>query len=465
MVPFFPKIIANKGILVYFLSLAIVTVCFSSHAMGIEYIVLGIMWVSGFFTFSASNTKKWAKLNTAQFCKTIFWTAFGLRIIWVIFSYFFFQAKYGQPFEFEAADSIGYHQEAEWLSSAGWETAFNYWSHSGGVSDTGYPFWLTCIYNVFGPSIIIARFFKAILSSFTCILVYKLASRNIGEFPGRMAAIFSVVMPNLIIYCGLHVKETEMIFCILMFLERADYLIRIRKYNFVNIIVPALFAFSLFFFRTVLGVVALMAFFAGLLFTSSRIVGTAKRILLIVFWTFVVTTFVGGTISMEINNYWNLRDYNEAAKRAHQVAGGAQLAQYAKGAVLAPAIFILPLSTMVDTNQDTQMILHGGNFVRNFMGVFVLIALFHAIFKGRNWRDLSLIGAFTIGYLGIIAVSGYGNAERFLLPTLPCLLIMAAYGVSLLNGKYYKWVKYWYVIVIFLEISWATAKMINHGGF
>lgn len=465
MVPFFPKIIANKGILVYFLSLTIVTVCFSSHAMGIEYIALGIMWVSGFFAFTASNTKKWAKLNPSRFCKTIFWTAFGLRILWVIFSYFFFQARYGQPFEFGAADSIGYHDTAEWWAGMPLEQFTSSISFSGGISDFGYPFWLTCIYSIFGPSIIIARFFKAILSSFTCVLIYRLASRNIGEFPGRMAAIFSVFMPNLVIYCGLHLKETEMIFCILMFLERADYLIRNRKYNFWNIAVPALFAFSLFFFRTVLGVVALMSFFAGLLFTSSRIVGKAKRILLIVFWIFVVAIFVGGTISMEINKYWNLRDSNEITKRAYQASKGAKLAKYATGTVIAPAIFILPLSTMVDTNQDNQMLLHGGNYIRNFMGVFVLIALFHAIFKGRNWREFSLIGAFAIGYLGIIAVSGFGNAERFLLPALPCLLIITAYGVSLLTGTYYKWVKYWYIIVIFLEVSWTVAKMINHGGF
>lgn len=465
MIPIFPQIISRKGLQIYLLSLALISILFLNHTMGIEYIIIGIVSVAGFFVCSATYTKRLAKLSPSSFCKSIFSIALLIRLIWVVVSYFFFQVKYGQPFEFEAADSLAYHLDAEWLSNVGWGTAFNYWSHFGGISDTGYSFWLTCIYRIFGPSIIIARICKAVISSFSCVLIYRLASRNIGELPGRMAAIFSVFMPNLIIYCGLHLKETEMIFCILMFLERADYLIRTRKYNFVNIFVPAIFAFSLFFFRTVLGVVALMAFFAGLLFTSARIVGTAKRILLIVFWTFVVTTFVGGTISMEINKYWNLRNSNEAAKRSYQVAGGARLAQYATGAVLAPAIIILPLSTMVDTNQDTQMILHGGNFVRNFMGIFVLIALFHAIFKGKNWRDFSLIGSFVIGYLGIISVSGYGNAERFLLPALPCLLIMAAYGVSLLNGKYYKWVKYWYVIVIFLEISWATAKMINHGGF
>lgn len=463
MISIFPKQIANKGIFIYIISLSIVSLCFFSHAMGIEYIVLGITWVSGFFTFTASNTKKWAKLSSIRFCKTIFWTAFGLRIAWIIFSYFFFQAKYGQPFELGAADSLGYHEEAKWISQAGWDMAFNYWAHSGGVSDTGYPFWLTCIYTIFGPSIIIARFFKAILSSFTCVLIYKLARRNIGELPGRMAAIFSVFMPNLIIYCGLHVKETEMIFCILMFLERADYLIRIRKYNFWNIIVPALFAFSLFFFRTVLGVVAIMAFFAGLLFTSSRIVGKAKRILLITFWAFVAATFIGGTISMEINKYWTMRNSNEIAKREHQAAGGATIAKYATGTVLAPMIFILPFSTLVDSNQDTQMLLHGGNYIRNFMGVFVIIALFHSIFKEKNWRNFSLLGAFTIGYLGIISVSGYGNAERFLLPGLPCLLIITAYGISILNASYYKLVKYWYIIVVLMEIAWAVLKIKSHG--
>lgn len=465
MIPFFPKQIANKGITIYLISLAAVSILFFKHAMGIEYILLGLMWVIGFFTLSSAATKRWASLSPKQFCTTVFWVALAIRVAWVVFSYFFYISKTGQPFEFGAADAVGYHGEAKWLSEAGWDTAFIYWGSKGGVSDVGYPFWLTLVYSVFGPSVIIARLFKSFFSAFTCVLIYKLAHRNIGEYPGRMAAIFCAFMPNLIIYCGTHLKETEMIFLIVAFLERADYLIRSRHYSILTIAIPALLALSLFFFRTVLGIVAILSLFAGLIFTSARLVGRMKRIVMIVFGLVCIAGFAGGTIATEIEGYWEIRVVNQFNKRAEQTARGNQWAKYATGTVLAPMVFVLPFSTMVDTGQGNQMVLHGGNYIRNFFGVFVLLALFYAIFKDKNWRNLSLIGAFAVGYLGIISVSGYGNAERFLLPGLPCLLMMAAYGISKLDAKNIKFVNYWYIIVVLMEIGWAYFKLGSRGIF
>ena len=463
MIPIFPDKIAKKGVVIYLISLAVVSIAFFRYAMPAVYILLGIMWVTGFFLLSSSCSKGWMRYPVKKFAWRVFWIALLLRIVWVVFSYFFYTAKTGQPFEFGAADAVGYHEEAKWLAEAGWDTARQYYGLRSGVSDIGYPFWLIVLYRIFGPSIIIARIFKCVFSAVTCVLIYRLSSRNIGEFSGRMAAVFCTFMPNLIIYCGLHVKETEMIFLIVAFLERADYLIRSRHYNVFTIAVPALLALSLFFFRTVLGVVAIISLFAGLIFTSAKLVGRAKKAVLIVFGVVSIAGFAGGTIATEVEGYWEMRVENQVLKRNAQTAGGARWAKYASGTVLAPMEFFMPLSTMVDTGQENQMMLHGGNYVRNFFGIFVLLALFYTIFKDKNWRNLSLIGAFAVGYLGVISVSGYGNAERFLLPALPCLLIMTAYGISKLNAVNYKYVKYWYIIVVLMEVAWAYFKIGSRG--
>lgn len=463
MIPIFPDIIAKKGISMYLIALAVVTIVFFKYAMPAVYILLGVMWVTGFFLLSATCSKNWMRLPVKVFAWRVFWIALLLRIVWVVFSYFFYKAQTGQPFEFDAADAVGYHEEAKWLAEAGLDRAFLYWGHRGGVSDVGYPFWLTLVYSIFGPSVIVARLFKCLFSATTCALIYKLAGRNIGEFPGRMAAVFSTFMPNFIIYCGMHLKETEMLFLIVAFLERADYLIRSRHYNLFTIAIPALLALSLFFFRTVLGAVAIISLFAGLIFTSTKLVGRTKKAVLIVFGVVSIAGFTGGTIATEVEGYWELRVVNEVNKRAEQTARGNQWAKYATGTVLAPMEFFMPLSTMVDTGQENQMILHGGNYVRNFFGIFILLTLFYAIFKDRNWRNLSFIGAFAVGYLGVISVSGYGNAERFLLPALPCLLIMSAYGISKLNASNYKYVKYWYIIVVLMEVAWAYFKIGSRG--
>ena len=156
-------------------------------------------------------------------------------------------------------------------------------------------------------------------------------------------------------------------------------------------------------------------------------------------------------------------DSNKEVKRMDQVSRGNQWAMYATGAVMAPMIFVLPFSTMIDVGQENQMVLHGGNYVRNFMGVFVVITLYVVFFQKKNWRNFALLGSFVAGYLGAVSVSGYANAERFLLPGLPCLIIMWAYGISELTSKTFRWIKYWIAVVPVMEIAWAYFKLGSRG--
>ena len=335
-----------------------------------------------------------------------------------------------------------------------------------GVSDSGYVLYLTFLYKLIGPNIFITRVLKSIISAFTCILLYRITTRLTCEQVGRMAGVFACFMPNLVIYCGLHLKETEMLFLVVAFMERADYLIRSKHYNVLNIALPVLLALSLFTFRTVLGAAAIFAFATAIVFTQTRVIGRGKRIMLIAWGILAVATLAGGTLATEIEGYWEMRDTNEDAKRSAQMASGANWAQYATGAVMAPMIFVLPFPTMVDVDEQyNQQIMQGGNFVRNFMGIFVLIAMFDAIFKRKNWRNFALVGGYVIAYLGVISVSGYANAERFLLPGLPALIIFWAYGMSLLDAKYYKWVKVWYWVTPIMSFAWAFFKIGSRGMF
>ena len=49
MISFFPKQIATKAIALYLASLAIVSFAFFSYAMSLTYIIMGVVWVMGFF--------------------------------------------------------------------------------------------------------------------------------------------------------------------------------------------------------------------------------------------------------------------------------------------------------------------------------------------------------------------------------------------------------------------------------
>ena len=467
MLPYFPKQIASKAFAIYLAALAVVSIVFYRYAMQIPFMLLGIMEVSGFFFLTASCTKSWMHVREKVFVQNVFWTAFALRVVWVIFSYFFYIHLTGQPFEPGAADSFGYHCAADWLRKESWSNVWHYlFVLPEGVSDSGYNFYLTILYKLIGPNIFITRCLKCIYSAFTCVLIYKLTSRSIDERVGRMAAVFALFMPNLIIYCGLHLKETEMIFLIVAFLERADYLLRSKHYTILTVLVPLLLAGSLFFFRTVLGAVAVFSLVTGLFFTSDRIVGRGKKVAVIAWLALAAAVLAGGTIVNEVEGLLEDRGDNQSAKRMEQTLRGNQWAKYATGTVMAPMMFVMPFSTMVDVDEQyNQQIIHGGNYVRNFMGFFVLVALFLAIFVTKEWRDFSLIGSYTIAYLGVLAMSGFANSERFLLPALPGLIIMWAYGMTHLNGKSYSLLKYWMIVVFLMQVAWAYFKLGSRGLF
>ena len=429
--------------------------------------IMGVMWVVGFFLLTNYCSKKYQEISQASFLRNIFLIALGLRWAWCIFAYIYFFLKTGMPFEFSAGDSIWYYEESMGNLHANIKDVWRYlFVDTNSISDSGYVFYLSLLSKLTGESILLPRLINCIFSAATCLLIYSLAKRNIGEDGGRMAAIFACFMPNLIYYCGLHLKETLMLFLLIACLERSDYLIRSRHYNVLNIVLPLVLALTLFSFRTVLGAAAIFAFVTAVVFTNTSVIGRAKRYMLIGWIILAAITVTGGTILNESEGLWEQRGLNQTAKRSSQTAKGNQWAKYATGTVMAPMMFVLPFPTMVDVDEQyNQQMISGGNYVRNFLGVFVLIAIFSAIFITKNWRDLSLIGSFVIAYLGIVSTSGFANSERFLLPALPILLIMAAYGVTQLNAKYYRIVKIWYWVVPVMAVAWAFFKLGSRGLF
>lgn len=465
MLPYFPNKISSTAIYLYLGALALVSLLFYQFALNITYIVIGIVWVVGFFTLTTNCTKTWRGYPQKRLIRTLFYTAFGLRVAWVVFSFFFYEAKTGVPFEFEAADSLGYWESGVVMANLKVVDLVSLlFSNRNAISDSGYVFYLALLSKVIGSNIIIVRIIKAALSAWTVVLLYRLAERNIGEEGARMAAVMACFFPNLIYYCGLHLKETEMLFLMVAFLERTDFLIRSRKLSVLNIAVPVLLALSLFTFRTVLGGAAVFSIVSALVFTTTKVIGRRKRIMLISWGLLAAFTLAGGVIVNEIQGTWEERSDNQMTKRQYQTVSGNKWAKYATGAVMAPMIFVLPFPTMVDVaNQYNQQMISGGNYVRNFLGAFVLIALFNALFVKKNWRDFALIGSFVVAYLGVISTSGYSNSERFLLPGLPVLLIMAAYGVTQLNAKTYQFVKIWYYVVPIMAVAWAYFKVGSRG--
>ena len=466
MIPFFPSQISYRAITVYLVSLTVVSVAFYDYAMDVGHIAMGVGFVVGFFLISNVSTQQWRDVPERQFIVYLVSVALLLRIIWVIVSYFYYINVTGIPFEVDTADAHAYHEDAKWLANVSWNTTWGYLTRGGGISDAGYPLYLAFIYRVFGPVIIIPRIIKALLSAWMCLLVYRLCVRTFGESAGRMAGVMCALMPNLIFYCGYHLKETEMLFLEVAFLERMDYLLRVRRYNVWNILVPILLVGSLFFFRTVLGAAAVFSFATSVLLVNTPSMKKGwKRVAIIGWSVLAVLVATGGTVMTEIEGYWEQKETNVVNKRLAQTSSGNQWAHYATGTVMAPMMVALPFATMVDVdNQVAQQTKSGGNYIRNFMAFFAILAIFEA-FRQKKWRNFVLIGAFTIAYLGVVSLSGFSNSERFLLPGLPGLIAMWAYGVSCLRAETWRFINPWCIVVFMMEFGWAFFKLGSRGLF
>ena len=469
MLNYFPKYLTNRAIVLYFIALAAVFAVFPNDFMQLQFLPFGIAAVVGFFYFSNVLTKKWSSCPEKKFKRKLFITALVIRVVWVIFSYFYYFTQTGTPFD-ALSDAWGYHEcgteIAAGLRAGDWGI-FAIYLEVFGVSDVGFMSYLGVLYWLTGDSIIIARLLNALYSAFMCVLIYNLTKRNFGESTGRIAGVLSMLMPHFIYYCGLHLKEMVMVFLSVAFVERTDYLLRSRNFNFLNIALPILIATSLFAFRTTLGLTAFIAFFTAVVFSKSKIIDWKKRILIGIWIIAVVGYFIGGRIAYEIEEIWELATIETQQEnmewRAVRADGGNEFARHAGVAVFAPMIFTIPFPTIVNIELQTiQQRRNGDNFVKNIMSFFTILGIFLLVYR-RKWQEHILVLAFLLAYLGSLAMSNFAHSERFHMPSLPFALIIASYGISQMDNEKKKYFNWWTMAIFAAIIAWSWFKLAGRG--
>ena len=470
MLGYFPKYYTDKAMLVYFALLVCVPIIFG-YPMEWYFWIFGIVEVVGFFYFANKLPQKWEHYSPKTFTKELFKIALVIRVIYVVFSYWFYDFMTGQPFEFAAADVFFYDEIGKYghklLSEGRYNLVYEFQNNGNDISlsDCGYPIYLSIIYWIFNDSLLITRLLKAVWSAWTCVLIYKLASRNFGENIGRMASIFCLLIPNLIYYCGIHLKETEMVFLIVLFAERVDFAIRSTKINWKALVIALIVGGILFMFRTALAAVAFIALAVTLMLCSNKVLPLSKKIAIGVFVVLAMFATVGNELMKEAEDLLEKSETNQSTSMAWRAErkGGNQFAKYAGAAVFAPMIFTIPFPTLVNTpTQEPQRMIHGGNYVKNITSAFTIFALFTLLFSG-NWRRHVLILAIGCGYLIVIALSAFAHSERFHLPSLPFSLILVAFGISQLQNKHKKWFNYWVMFIFVANIAWAWFKLRGRG--
>lgn len=465
MVTYFPNMISRKAMMYYFITLAVVSVVFMNYILPFVWMLFGVVEVCTFFYFSNDLTKRWQRLRPKVFLKKLFWTALIIRLVYMIFAYFFYDAMTGQPFMFHSGDEQVYFGMSRIWSEQGLEPFRNTMKKID-LSDSGEIYFTALLCKIFGPYVLPARIGHSIASAMTCVLIYWIAQRHFSESTARMAAIFCMLMPNLVYYCGIHLKEADLVFVTVLFVDSVDRILVSNKFDWRWFILALFSSFAMFTFRTPLGAVGLIAVLVSVVFMGGKLDNWWKRILLILAVAIGLSaTTVGDRIMREVGEVWDGREENQemGMEWRAQREGGNAFARYASKSMFAPLIFTIPFPTMVNTDgQENQQMLNGGNYVKNILSGFTIFALVMLVLSG-DWRKHTLLIAMMCGYLVVIAFSNFAQSERFHQPALPFELMFAAYGVSLLQNKHCKWIDYWLIALLVANVAWAWFKLAGRG--
>lgn len=471
----FPKWLSQYSIVVYLMALAVVSFMYSAHSLPWYYMLSGVVAVGVFFLYGSTITKNTSPLKMRKvkvFEKRLFIYALVPRLLFMLLIYWIFQSNYGDAFGFENGDATFYDGHGQAFASAIRHGEFvSVWSQSTkiiDISDLGYAAYVGFIYWLTDDNIIVVRLLKCLWSAITVLLIYRLAKRNLGEETGRIAAIFCAFWPNFWYYCAVHLKETEMVFLAVLFVDQADQMLRSRQFTAWKVIPVLLIAAAIFTVRTPLGLVALLALIFSVVMSSSKVVNWGKRIIVGSLAIALIAVTMGNRIQEQTQSLLDTaqsQDQKTNMEWRSEREGGNAFAKYAGSAIFAPMIFTLPFPTIVNIEkQDVQQMLNGGNFIKNIISCFTIFAMVMLLISGK-WREHLLPLSFMLGYLVVLAASSFAQSERFHQPAMPFEFMFAAYGVSIAvtKKKYKRWFTYWCILMFVAAVAWNWFKLKGRG--
>ena len=472
MLTYFPKYLSNKCIAWYLITLLAVSIIFYDYSLPFYLISFGIISVIVFFYFSNDLSVSWSRCSPKVFEKKILYSAFIIRAIYVIFIYNLNYALYDTFYESSPGDICWYVPTAEYLAQHIRDGSFNMNilnTELPNISDAGYVLYLTFVYVFtldFG-TVIIPLLLKSFMGAYTCVFIYRIATRHFGDSVGKLAAIFCVLQFNMIWWCGSMMKETEMVFFTMLFVEKADQLMYYKQFRYMDLLPLAILGLWVFTFRSALGLCLFASLLMTILLSPNKTIKHSKKIVIIMSLSVILLLFAGSlfhdtimetyeTVTsshQEVNMEWRSRREN-----------GNAFAKYAGATVFAPLIFTIPFPSMVYTFQGQEMIMqvNGGNYIKNVLSFFVIYAMFWLLFT-KEWRKHILPIAVLCSYLVALVLSEFAQSGRFHMPILPLEMMFAAFGLSVIKKKHLNWFNYALVFEFVICIAWAWFKLAGRG--
>ena len=448
------------------------------HVPAFDLWMVAAISVVLFFFGGSVMSKNWSLAGEKRFMRNVFVAGFVIRLLWVLYCYFFFNPEYYNNVFGDGADVEWYmpfgKDIAEWIVGDSRYTLPKIIDNNlAAIDDTGYPIWLGIGYAIWGEwsDVFMPFVVKSILGAYCAICIYHIAKRHFGEGTARVAAIFICVNPNMIYWCGTMMKEAEMVFLVCLAVDNFDRALNSgQRYTFKALLPGILAGMALMFFRTALGLVVFLAVFAHVVVASQRVMSTGKKVIAALLVGTVLMVAMGDRIRTQSRELLEAAQSSERHEqnldfRANR-KGGNSFAKYAGTAVFAPLIFTIPFPTfnVALDKQLVQVQTSGGSFIKNILSFFVIITMILMLISGE-WRRHVFILAYTLGYLMVLVMSNFAHSGRFHMPIWPMLMLFAAYGIQI--GKSNARIRKWFPIVLVLEVvaclAWNWFKLKGRG--
>jgi hypothetical protein len=307
--------------------------------------------------------------------------------------------------------------------------------------DWGFPVYIGFLYTYVYKSIATVLILNIVIGSYTVVLLAKIANLLYSRKHAVMTGCIAMLMPALMWYGGMYLKETVMIFLIVLVIYHAIKLVQTRKINIISIAVIVMIVPSLYYFRAAVSVLLFLSlviyFVMNFTFKSrSREVAFVGIAFLAVGITYI--SFNMGQFET-INRYYN--EIGQASEKRlgakTGMVGNVNIATGIATPLVAANAFFAPYPSF--TNYDERqigVISHAHiEVVRILMYYFGVLGL--VILARRDLVKSSLILSFGAGYILILALTGMAMFSRFHLPAVPFIIIFSAVGFLDSSRKWY----------------------------
>tara|TARA_Y100001958_G_C21243931_1_gene572942 strand:- start:1311 stop:2816 length:1506 start_codon:yes stop_codon:yes gene_type:complete len=439
-------------------SIAYHFIFFNTVALSLSWIISCLIIVLSFIVLFFVMFVKLIDLDDKTFIIKIVIISGILRLLTVLITYlvgFYFT---GTEFEVDASDSIKYHTIASELLKIYENGGSLFIPLPIELDDYGYIYFNTIIYWLFYPSTILMRIINAFFGTLTILIIYNYSKLLMHIFKARLVAITSSLFPFFLYFTGVQMKETLMLFSVIMTLYFSTKLIVLEKINLHNLFFAAFSVISIFLFRYSLGVIVFLTVVSIFIFNKKTNRNVAFAFIIILGSMLLFSQV--GLIDELFLVISNISDYSSTQLGKSRSLADVSFLTFFTFGFFGPFPGLVDIPAPLGKLHSSTLYQLGGIFILSFLKGFFVLSIIYII-KNNVKRYYPLI-FFYFTYHFALSLTALTLDIRFQIVNNMILIILFPVIVGRINSRD-KYILFGYTIIIFLgTVFWNYARALGN---